>query len=201
MTFVRKWIEFADWSAISKFKGGLSVGFIRQHAADLTWSQILLNYRGPALNIAFVREFCEYIHWPTFLSALSRVGSPVDALNIASEFSDRIDMNRFLMIYRNRFNQDPPEEFLDRFFDRIGPNSISRCRYTGGAFLHKHANSLDWSDVVKYNKNILDSDFMKVWGDMLVYKIQWHEIPSNVIDGWSNEIINHFSIFLKRDVE
>ena len=200
LTFVRKWIEFADWPAISKFRGGLSVGFIRQHAAHLTWSQVLLNYRGPALNIAFVREFAEYIHWPTFLSALSRVGNPADALNIATEFSDRIDLNRFLILYRNRFIQDPPEEFLDRFFDNIGANSISRCRFTSGAFLCKYANRLNWCDVVKCNRN-LDSQFMEIWGDELAYKIPWYEIPKHVVNKWSDDVVNHFSLFFKRDVE
>lgn len=195
MTFVRKWIEHADWGVISQFKGGLSINFIRQHADRLTWSYVLMNCRGPGINADFVREFRAYIHWPALLIALSRVQDADEVLRIASEFADKIDLSRLLMIFKNRFAIDPPESFLERFFDKIGAAGVSKCRNLSGAFMRRHANQLDWLHIAHFHRG-LDTEFMREWGDELAQHILWHEIPDEVVASWGQDVRDKFCHFL-----
>lgn len=197
MTFVRKWIEFADWPTISQFKGGLTINFISQFAPHLTWSHVLLNCRSIGINLAFVQQFRTYIHWPSFLTTLSRIQDSAEVIKIATEFADRLDLGRFLMLYRNQFGRDPPETFLTEFFDLIGATNISKCRNLSGEFMVRFANRLCWP-MVSYHHQHLDSAFMLTWGERLVDYISWHDIPNDVVANWSQDVYDKFLIFLKR---
>ncbi len=198
MAFVRKWSEHAVWPVISQFRGGLSVNFIRRHAPDLTWSHVLLNCSSQGFNLEFVRQVRAHIHWPALIETLSRMKDPNEIVRIATEFADKLDLPRLVLFFRHRFKRDPPEAFLDQFFEQIGPLNVSKCVRLSGEFLVRHAAQLNWKIVSARSGQFFDSEFMRTWGEALADWIMWPDLPLPTREAWAADIFYKFSFYLYR---